>query len=410
MSNADAAFSDAETLAAALARTRGSYDETPYFSAPLIRLHPARMAANARWFGLGAPGAPGARTARVLEIGCASGGHLIPLAAALPDARLVGVDLSAVQIAAGKTRVERLGLTNIALDARSLGDIGAADGDAYLAHEIFEDANAPCSFSDFCAALGRHGLAYLGESVISANCEESLVPDGALSIRALARGAGPACATRAAHRSRARARDHGGVPHRRAAGIASDARRRPRRGEWLVADADEGVFVREAAAAEAIERLIARLPRSSRLEDIAPAGSSDPAARLAVAETLRRMVQYGQCAVSLLPVDCAARLSERPVAWSLAASDACAGDATASLRHAPVRLEPLQRLFLPLLDGTHTREDRLAYAIELAERDVLQFNGPEGRVEGRENFAARLGPAVDRCLESLLRLGLLVEA
>ncbi|MGD0563646.1 MAG: methyltransferase regulatory domain-containing protein [Roseiarcus sp.] len=531
MSNADAAFSDAETLAAALARTRRSYDETPYFSAPLIRLHPARMAANARWFGLGAPGA---RTARVLEIGCASGGHLIPLAAALPDARFVGVDLSAVQIAAGKTRIERLGLTNVALDARSLGDIGAADGefdfivchgvyswipeplredllrvieerlspegvavvsfnvlpgwrlfqiardsmllnariqndpahraeqtralfalladesldrytygrfwrkealrmaaggDAYLAHEIFEDANAPCSFSDFCAALGRHGLAYLGESVISANCEESLVPDGALSIRALARG-GDLAREQYIDIFSGRAFREALVTHARRAPLIDRAPAletmeafhfvaplelqvtpaEGRDGEWLVADADEGVYVREAAAAAAIERLIARLPRSSRLEDIAPAASTEPAARLAVAEALRRMVQYGQCAVSLLPVDCAARLSERPVAWSLAASDACGGDATASLRHAPVRLEPLQRLFLPLLDGTRTREDLLAYAIELAERDVLQFNGPEGRVEGRENFAARLGPAVDRCLESLFRLGLLVEA
>jgi SAM-dependent methyltransferase len=529
MSDADASF-DAETLAAALARTRRSYDETPYFSAPLIRLHPARMAANARWFGLDAPSV---RTARVLEIGCASGGHLIALAAALPEARFVGVDLSAGQIAAGKTRIERLGLTNIALDARSLSEIGAADGefdflvchgvyswipaplredllrvvkerllpegvavvsfnvlpgwrvfqiardsmllaarlrndpahraehtrelfallaeqsldrytygrfwreealrmaaggDAYLAHEIFEDANAPCSFSDFCDALGRHGLAYLGESVVSANCEDSLAPDGALSIRALARGDDLAREQYIDIFS-GRAFREALVTHARRAPLIDRApslesmaafhfvaplelRVTPaegRDGEWLVADADEGVFVGEAAA-EAIERLVARLPRSSRLEDIAPAASSDPTTRLAVAEALRRMVRYGQCAVSLLPVDCAGRLSERPVAWSLAASDARGGDATASLRHAPVRLEPLQRLFLPLLDGTRTREDLLAYSIELAERGVLQFHGPQGGVEGRENLAARLGPAVDRCLESLLRLGLLIEA
>lgn len=531
MSNADAPSCEAESLAAALARTRRSYDETPYFSAPLIRLHPARMAANARWFGLVAPGV---RTARVLEIGCASGGHLIPLAAALPDARFVGVDLSAVQIAAGRARIERLGLTNVALDARSLSEIGAADGefdfivchgvyswipeplredllrvieqrlspngvaavsfnvlpgwrlfqiardsmllaarldndpahraqhtrelfallaeqsldrftygrfwrdealrmaaggDAYLAHEIFEDANAPCSFCDFCAALGRHNLAYLGESVVSANGEDSLVPAAAVSIRALAQGDDLAREQYIDIFS-GRAFREALVTHARRAPLIDRApsletmeafhfvaplelQVRPaegRDGEWLVADADEGVFVRAAAAAEAIERLVARLPRSSRLEDVAPAASTEPAVRLAVAEALRRMVQYGQCAVSSLPVECAGRLSQRPVAWSLAASDACGGDATATLRHAPIQLEPLQRLFLPLLDGTRTREDLLATAIELAERGVLQFTGPEGRVAGRENFAARLGPAVDRCLESLLRLGLLVEA
>ncbi len=530
MFDAAADPSDAEALAAALARTRRSYDETPYFSAPLIRLHPARMAANARWFGLVAPGV---RTARVLEIGCASGGHLIPLAAALPDARFVGVDLSAVQIAAGRTRIERLGLTNVALDARSLSEIGAADGefdfivchgvyswipeplrehllrvieerlsaegvavvsfnvlpgwrlfqiardsmlldarlrddpahreqhtrelfallaeqsldrhtygrfwreealrmaaggDAYLAHEIFEDANAPCSFSDFCAALGRHRLAYIGEAMISANCEDSLVPGAALSVRALARGDDLAReqyidifsgrsfrealvthARRAPLIDRAPALESMEAFHFVAPLELQVTPAEGRDGEWLVADADEGVFVREAAAAEAIERLVARLPRSSRLEDLAPAASTDPAARLAVAEALRRMVQYGQCAVSTLPVDCASRLSQRPVAWSLAASDACGGDATATLRHAPIRLEPLQRLFLPLLDGTRTREDLLAYAIDLAEQGVLQFNGPDGRIEGRDNFAMRLGPAVDRCLTSLFRLGLLVE-
>lgn len=144
MSNAAAASPEAETLAAALARTRRSYDETPYFSAPLIRLHPGRMAANARWFGLVAPGV---RTARVLEIGCASGGHLIPLAAALPDARFVGVDLSAVQIAAGRTRIERLGLTNVALDARSLSEIGAADGefDFIVCHGVYSWIPSRCA-------------------------------------------------------------------------------------------------------------------------------------------------------------------------------------------------------------------------------------------------------------------------
>jgi hypothetical protein len=530
MSNTDAAPSDAEALAAALARTRQSYDETPYLSAPLIRLQPARMAANARWLGLGAPDAP---TARVLEIGCASGGHLIPLAAALPRARFLGVDLSGVQIAAGKARVERLGLTNVALEARSFSEIGAADGefdyivchgvyswipgplrenllrvieerlspegvaavsfnvfpgwrlfqiardsmlihariqndparraeqtrelfgqladeslarytygafwrneaqrmaaggDAYLAHEVFEEANAPSTFGDFCAALGRHRLAYLGEAMISANFEESLAPDGAESIRALARGddlareqyidifsgrsfreALIAHAPRAPLIDRAPALDAMDAFHFAAPLELRVTPAEGRDGEWLVADGDEGVVVREAATAEAIGRLVARLPRSSRLEDIAPAASSEPAARLAVAETLRRLVQFGQCAVSLLPVDCAARLSERPVAWSLAASDARGGDDTASLRHARVRLEPLQRLFLPLLDGTRTREDLLAAAIELAEQGVLHINVPEGKVEGRDNFAARLGPAVDRCLASLLRLGLLVE-
>ena len=123
-------------LSEAVDRTRASYDETPYASQPLSRQQPARLAAAALWFGLTTPPA---RTARVLEIGCASGGHIIPLAAAWPEARFVGVDLSPVQIAAGDARIERLGLANIVLSARSLDEIGASDGvfDFIVCHGVY---------------------------------------------------------------------------------------------------------------------------------------------------------------------------------------------------------------------------------------------------------------------------------
>ena len=275
-------------LAAALARTRRSYDETPYPSAPMMRSHPGRLAAQALWRGLTAPDAA---RARVLEIGCASGGNLLALAAELPQARLLGVDLSPAQIAAGEARRKRYGLDNVELRAMSFEAIGegefdfiichgvyswipeplrealmrvvkarlapeglamvsfnvlpgwrllqiardsmllnarlieepsqraektrelfgllaaassdkrtygkfwrneaqrmAAGGDAYLAHEIFEDANAPETFADFSMRAGRHGLAYLGESVAVANNEADLAPDGADTIRTLSGG------------------------------------------------------------------------------------------------------------------------------------------------------------------------------------------------------------------------------
>jgi SAM-dependent methyltransferase len=277
-------------LQEAIARTRASYDATPYASAPLVRQQPARMAAAALWCGVTAPPAA---TARVLEIGCASGGHIIPLAAAWPKAQFVGVDLSPAQIEAGRARVARLGLANIALRALSLDEIGPGDGAfdfiichgvfswiaeplreallrvvaerlapegvasisfnvlpgwrlfqiardsmilhvrlqsdpadrsrharelfgllsaessdrmsygrfwrdearrltaggaAYIEHEIFEHDNAPLAFSDFCAALDRHGLAYLSECNVSANYEDSIAAAGATSIRTLAQG------------------------------------------------------------------------------------------------------------------------------------------------------------------------------------------------------------------------------
>ena len=74
---------------------------------------------------------------------------------------------------------------------------------------------------------------------------------------------------------------------------------------------------------------------------------------------------------------------------------------------AAVKLEPLQRLFLPLLYGTRTRDDLVAHAIDLADRGALNISGPRGRIEGRDNLLAVPEPAADRCLDSLLRLALL---
>ena len=514
-------------LREALARTRASYDATPYNSAPLTRQQPARIAAAALWFGLTAPPAG---TARVLEIGCASGGHIIPLAAAWPNAHFVGVDLSPAQIAAGEARVKRLGLANIELSMRSLEDVGAADGafdfivchgvyswipeplreallrvvaerlapegvaavsfnvlpgwrlfqiardslllhaslqnepdararqarelfdllsvesnerysygafwrgearrmaacgDAHIAHEIFEEDNAPLTFSDFCAALDRHGLAYVGECNVAANREDTMAPTGAATIRSLARDSDHAREqyldifsgrvfreALIAHAARAGAirreipRDLDAfhfVPP------LTPAVRPPSEGEpdWRAGDGEEGIVLGDEAVATAIGRLIARLPRSSRLEDLAPAAESEAALRERVGDALARLVAFGHCAISSEPVVCATRLAERPVAWPLAASDARAGEATASLRHVSVRLEPLQRLFLPLLDGTRTRDDLLGHALDLADRGPLNVAGPNGRIEGRDNLAAVLAPATDRCLESLLGLGLL---
>src|SRR5205814_7202869 len=82
-----------------------SYDEVPYESHAYFEAHPDRLAVVATLFGM-AP--PPVATARVLELGCASGGNLIPMALALPEARFVGVDLSARQVADGQATIDRL--------------------------------------------------------------------------------------------------------------------------------------------------------------------------------------------------------------------------------------------------------------------------------------------------------------
>jgi methyltransferase-like protein/predicted O-methyltransferase YrrM len=520
-----------EAVKAAVERTRKSYDITPYPSTPLIRAHPGRMAANARYHGLEPPEAG---AARVLEIGCASGGHIIPLAAALPRARFVGIDISPRQVAEGQARIERLGLENIELGVRGLSDLGPSDGafdyivchgvfswiaeplrddllrvcrerlseagvalisfnvlpgwrlfqiardslqlhaslqadpsrraqqaqelfallaeqsrdkdsygrfwrdeahrmvrggDAYIAHEIFEDANEPCTFADFAARLRRHGLTYLCEALPGANAVEGLAPRAAQTIRELSRG--DVCAREQyldifsgrsfrealiVHAERAPQIDFSPDAGRLEAfelvasidlAVKSNEERA---GSWLIFDDDEqAVVVDDDDVVAAIRRLIERLPASCRLDELASGAKTDTRLRGALAEALSRMLNLGLLAISTEPVVCATKLAERPKAWSLAAADARHGDGTASLRHAAVRLEPMDRLLLPLLDGERRRDDLVAYAVELATTGALGVSGPDGPIAGRDNLIAALGAATDRCLQRLLRRGLLVQ-
>lgn len=104
-------------------RIEAEYDQLAYPSYPLPYCQPTRLAAMARLMGLQAPPIAGAR---VLELGCASGGNLIPLAARHPETRFVGVDLSSRHIELGAQQIRQLQLRNIEL----------RQGD--LATEVFE--------------------------------------------------------------------------------------------------------------------------------------------------------------------------------------------------------------------------------------------------------------------------------
>ncbi len=100
---------------------RAAYDAVPYESHAFPQTAPGHIAAIAHVFGLDAPAVAGAR---VLEIGCSAGGNLIPFAAGNPLARVVGIDLSQVQIDQGRRIVQELGLRNLEL---LQGDIAAMD-------------------------------------------------------------------------------------------------------------------------------------------------------------------------------------------------------------------------------------------------------------------------------------------
>jgi methyltransferase-like protein len=105
----------------AVDRLGADYDAAPYDSHAFPQSAPGQLAAVAYLFGLDAPEVS---TARVLEIGCAAGGNLIPFAAQHPEAHAVGIDLSPVQIAEGRRRAQALGLPNLDLVQ---GDIARMD-------------------------------------------------------------------------------------------------------------------------------------------------------------------------------------------------------------------------------------------------------------------------------------------
>lgn len=143
-----------------------AYDETPYTSNALSQTAPGHLRAVAHLYGLDST--PLAR-ARVLELGCAAGGNLIPFAVAHPDAQVVGIDLSPEQINAGREIVERLGVRNLELRALSITDIDDSLGkfDYIICHGVF--SWVPPAVRDAILRVCRDNLAPEGIAFISYN-------------------------------------------------------------------------------------------------------------------------------------------------------------------------------------------------------------------------------------------------
>jgi methyltransferase-like protein/SAM-dependent methyltransferase len=145
-----------------------SYDVVPYESFPFPDTHPDRLATLGRLFGLQPPDLA---NCRVLELGCASGGNLIPMALSMPEAEFVGVDLSAVQVAQGQKSIAELGLTNIRLLAISITDIDETFGhfDYILTHGVYSwvSNDVQEKILSICAKqLSANGIAYISYNTL----------------------------------------------------------------------------------------------------------------------------------------------------------------------------------------------------------------------------------------------------
>jgi SAM-dependent methyltransferase/methyltransferase-like protein len=143
-----------------------TYDELPYDDHVFAYTQPANLAAVASLNGLDPP--PLDRC-RVLDIGCATGSNLLPMAIARPGAGFVGIDLSPRQIDTGRATVARLGLTNVALHVcnllESTDDLGTFD--YIVCHGVY--SWVPPAVQDRILDLIRRQLAANGLAYVSYN-------------------------------------------------------------------------------------------------------------------------------------------------------------------------------------------------------------------------------------------------
>lgn len=142
------------------------YDTIAYAAQAHAQTHPSHLATIATLLGM-LP--PPVATCRVLEVGCADGANLLPMAVALPHAHFTGCDLSAQAIARAAGAAADLGLSNVTLlqqDLRELTDTSATY-DYIIAHGVYSWVPAPVR--EALLALAERRLAPNGVMFVSYN-------------------------------------------------------------------------------------------------------------------------------------------------------------------------------------------------------------------------------------------------
>lgn len=163
--------------------TLASYDALPYESVPIPDTHPDTLRAVASMYGYAAT--PLSR-ARVLELGCAAGGNLIPLAWYWPGAQCVGIDLGEQHVADGNALVETLGLKNVQILHRSISDALADLGtfDYILVHGVYSwvPDGVRQRILEVCAKqLNQSGIAYISYNTLPGWHIRALMRDAMLA-------------------------------------------------------------------------------------------------------------------------------------------------------------------------------------------------------------------------------------
>jgi SAM-dependent methyltransferase len=151
---------------APFSRAVDPYDQVPYRDYAFGFTHPRHLEAVATLFGM-VP--PDATQCRVLELGSASGGNLIPQALELPESFFVGMDLSERQVNAGRAIIEQLRLKNIELRRANILQVDDGWGrfDYIIAHGVF--SWVPREVREKVLEICSRNLAPNGVAIVSYN-------------------------------------------------------------------------------------------------------------------------------------------------------------------------------------------------------------------------------------------------
>ena len=113
-----------------------TYDELPYESTPFAWTHPENLAVLGFLYGMRTPDP---KKCRVLELGCAGGGNLIPMAWYLPESCFLGIEVSATQVRDARNLIQHLGIDNVEIRQDDIlqleEDLG--EFDFIIAHGVF---------------------------------------------------------------------------------------------------------------------------------------------------------------------------------------------------------------------------------------------------------------------------------
>jgi len=139
------------------------YDEVPYPSYAFAATHPDRLATVATLLGMQPPPV---EDCRVLELGCAGAGNLVPMAFSLPGSRFVGIDRSRREVDEGQALVAGVGLKNVELRAMDILEVDGRLGefDYIIAHGVYSwvPAAVRAKILEICREqLAPQGVAYI---------------------------------------------------------------------------------------------------------------------------------------------------------------------------------------------------------------------------------------------------------